>query len=311
MDPPYHTEERKLLAAEFSVRNVELMRPKVQALVNRLVDRIAAKQGQADLVEDYARPLPCEVICTLLGVPEQDLGSIQDWARQISSLGTPQQQAAEMIKEFCDGYLTQLVRRKTAQPEDDLLSRLIVNYMNPGLITERKVVSLARLFLSAGHESSTSTLGLGLAALLYHPDQLELLRSDPTLIRSAVEEILRFTDVTHSGRLRTAREDIQIGEVTIRAGEAIIMHNPTADRDPAVFPDPHKFDIKRNPRLHLAFGTGIHSCIGQPLARLELQIGIMTLLERFPNLRPAVPLEALTFHTGLAIYGVETLPVTW
>ncbi|TFZ02808.1 cytochrome P450 [Ramlibacter henchirensis] len=312
MDPPHHTEERRLVGEEFSVRNVELMRPKVQALVDRLVDRIAARERQADLVEDYARPLPCEVICTLLGVPEQDHGAIQDWARQISSLGTPQQQAADMIKDFCDGYLTELVRRKAADPGDDLLSRLIVNHMKPGRITERKVVSLARLFLTAGHESTTGTLGVGLAALLYHPDQLELLRRDPSLIRNAVEEILRFTDVTHSGRLRTAREDIQIGDVTIRAGDAIIMHQPTADRDPAVFEDPHRFDITRkNARLHLAFGSGIHMCIGQPLARMELQIAIITLVQRLPGLRPLVPLEQLPFHTGLAIYGLESLPVAW
>ena len=165
------------------------------------------------------------------GVPESDHAAIQSWSKDISSRSTSHDAAAAMIKEFCDGYLTDLVRRKNENPGDDLLSRLIVEHMRPGTITPRKVVSLARLFLNAGHESTTGTLGLGLAALLYHPEELEKLRRDPSLIKSAIEEILRFTDVTHSGRLRVAKEDIEIGGVTIRAGDAIIMHQPTADRE--------------------------------------------------------------------------------
>jgi cytochrome P450 len=214
-----------------------------------------------------------------------------------------------MIKKFCDDYLTDLVRRKDKHPDDDLISRLVVDYMRPGALTLRKVVSLARLFLTAGHESTTGTLGLGLAALLYHPEQLDKLRRDPTLIKSAVEEILRYTDVTHSGRLRTAKEDVEIGGVTIRAGDAVIMHQPTADREDAVFDRPHEFDITRNPTQHLAFGIGVHNCIGQPLARMELQIGIGRLIERLPMLRPMLPLEQLKFHSRLAIYGLESLPI--
>jgi cytochrome P450 len=311
MDPPEHTSERKLLAGEFSGRRVEQLRPKVQALVDALIDRIAAKRPSADLVADFAAPLPCQVICTLLGVPETDHALIQNWAKDISSLSMSHEAAAAMIKQFCDGYLTELVKRKDETPEDDLISRLVVEHMRPGTLTSRKVVSLARLFLTAGHESTTSTLGLGLAALLYHPEQLDKLRRDPTLIKSAVEEILRYTDVTHSGRLRTAKEDIEFGGVTIRAGDAIIMHQPTADREDSIFENPHQFDITRNPTQHLAFGTGIHNCIGQPLARMELQLGIGTLIERLPELRPTLPLNELSFHGRLAIYGLESLPVTW
>jgi cytochrome P450 len=311
MDPPEHTAERKLLAGEFSGRRVELLRPKIQALVDSLVDQIAAKRPSADLVADFAMPLPCKVICTLLGAPESDHGAIQNWAKEISTLSSSHDAAAAMIKEFCDGYLTDLVRRKDQNPEDDLISRLVVDHMRPGTLSLRKVVSLARLFLTAGHESTTGTLGLGIATLLYHPEQLEKLRQDPTLIKSAVEEILRYTDVTHSGRLRTAKEDIEIGDITIRAGDAIIMHQPTADREEAVFENPHHFDITRNPTQHLAFGTGIHNCIGQPLARMELQIGIETLFKRLPDLRPILPLNELSFHGRLAIYGLESLPVTW
>lgn len=311
MDPPEHTSERRLLTAEFSLKRVEEMRPKVQAIVDELVGRFSARPGEGDLVADFAAPLPCQVICTLLGVPEKDHRSIQRWASTITSLSTTREEAAHLTREFCDGYLTDLVRSKNSEPRDDLLSRLVVEHMRTGTVTERKVVSLARLLLTAGHESTTGTLAMGMAALLYHPEQLALLRRDPSLIKSAVEEILRFTDVTHSGRLRTAREDIEIGGVTIRAGEAIIMHQPTANREPAVYEDPHRFDITRNPRLHLAFGTGIHSCIGQPLARMELQLGIGTLVQRLPSLAPVEPLENLRFHHGMAIYGLESLPVRW
>jgi cytochrome P450 len=262
-------------------------------------------------VEDFALPLPCSVICTLLGVPEQDHALIQNWAREISSRHTDQQHAASMIRDFCEGYLADLVRHKQAEPGDDLLSRLIGEHVAAGRMTQRKVVSLARLFLTAGHESTTGTLGVGLSALLYHPEQLALLRQDPSLIRGAVEEILRYTDVTHSGRLRTAKEDIEIGGVTLRAGDAIIMHQPTADRDPAVFLNPHAFDITRNARMHLAFGIGMHGCIGQNLARMELQIAIGEIVRRIPGLRPALPIGELRFHHGLAIYGLESLPVAW
>ena len=280
-------------------------------LVDSLIDQIVAKHPSADLVADFAAPLPCQVICTMLGVPESDHAAIQNWATEISSLSSSHDAAAAMIKDFCDGYLTDLVRRKDQKPEDDLISRLVVDHMRPGTLSLRKVVSLARLFLTAGHESTTGTLGLGIAALLYHPEELEKLRQDPSLIKSAVEEILRYTDVTHSGRLRTAKEDIQIGDVTIKAGDAIIMHQPTADREDSVFANPHRFDITRESNQHLAFGTGIHNCIGQPLARMELQLGIGTLFKRLPNLRPERALDELGFHSQLAIYGLKSLPVTW
>ncbi len=309
MDPPEHTVERKLLTPEFSAKRVEEMRPKVQAIADRLIDRMMAAGDAADLVRDYAAPLPCQVICTLLGVPESDHAALQGWSAEISSRSTAPERAAAMIREFCDGYLTTLVRRKNAQPEDDLLSRLIVEQMRPGHLSELKVVSLARLFLTAGHESTTGTLGVGLATLLYHPDQLERLRCEPELIGSAVEEILRFTDVTHAGRLRIAKEDIEIGGVTIRAGDAIIMHQATANREAAIFADPHRFDISRNPRQHLAFGMGIHRCIGQPLARMELAVAFNTIVQRLPAMRPTETLEALDFHHGMAIYGLRALPV--
>jgi cytochrome P450 len=311
MDPPAHTAERRLVANEFNARGVDLMRPRVQAIVDALVERVAAKDGEADLVADFAMQLPCSVICTLLGVPERDHASLQEWARLISSRTATPDEVAAMVREFCDGYLTELVDRKAREPGDDLLSRLIVEHMLPGTLSRRKVVSMARLFLTAGHESSTGTIALGLAALLYNPEQLQHLIDDPTRIRGAVEEILRYTDVTHSGRLRVVTEDLEIGGVTMRAGDAVIMHQPTANRDPALYPDPHRFDITRPVRPHLAFGTGIHACIGQPLARLELHLGIGTLVRRLPGMRPVLPMSDLPFQSTQAIYGLDALPVRW
>lgn len=311
MDAPAHTAERKLFAEEFNLRAVERMGPRVQAIVDALIDRIEAKGGEADLVADFAMPLPCSVIGTLLGVPQDEHASLVEWARLTSSRTASAEEVASLVREFCEGYLSDLVERKRREPGDDILSRLIVGQMLPGALTKRKVVSLARLFLTAGHESTTGTLGLGLAALLYHPEQMQWLREVPSRIRGAVEEILRYTDVTHAGRLRVVVEDIEIGGVTMRAGDAVIMHQPTANRDATNYPDPHRFDITRSARPHLAFGAGIHACIGQPLARLELQLGIGTLVRRLPGMKPALPMSALSFQASQTIYGLEALPVRW
>lgn len=311
MDPPGHTAERKLVAAEFSVRRVETMRPAVQATVDLLLDELLAGPAPADLVEGYALPIPMRTICAVLGVPYQDHELIHGWARAITSNATPADEAARLIRQLCDGYLAELVRRKDADPGDDVLSRLVANHMRSGAISLHKVVSIARVLLMAGHESTGSTIALGVAALLYHPDQLQRLRQEPSLLDSAVEEILRYVDVTHSGRRRTAKEDIAIGGVTIRAGDAVILHNPAGNRDASVFEDPGRFDITRNPRQHLAFGYGVHQCLGQPLARLELRLALGTLLRRMPGLRLAEPFERLEFQHGMAIYGVERLPVLW
>lgn len=311
MDPPGHTAERALFADTFSPSGIEALRPAVQRLVEQLLDRLENGDSPPDLVASLAAPLPCSVICALLGVPDTDHATVQAWSAVISSRRTTHEQAAEMTRSFCDGYLTDLVRAKARNPASDLLSRLMVEQVATGRLTEHKVVSLARLFLTAGHESSTGTLGVGLAALLYHREAWVALCEDPSLLNGAVEEILRYTDVTHSGRLRVANENIEIEGVTIRAGEAIVMHQCTANRDPSLYPDPHRFDIRRPRRPHLTFGFGIHACIGQMLARLELKLVVGGLAQRFPGLEATEPLERLRFHHDRAIYGLESLPVRW
>lgn len=310
MDPPTHTVDRKRLISEFSVRQVETLRPTIQAYVDRLIDDML-KKDRADFVAEFALPLPLQTICAVLGAPFEHYKMFHEWAGIVTSNLTPADEATRLIRDFCEGYLTDLVRSKQANPQDDLISRLVANHMRPGELTLHDVVSIARVLLMAGHESTGSTIGLGLLALLQHPDQLEKLRNRPELLNSAVEEILRFVDVTHFGRRRTATDDIEFGGVTIRKGEAMILLNHVADRDPAIFADPDRFDIERNPTNHLAFGYGIHQCIGQPLARMELQLAFGTLLRRIPTLRAAVPFDEVQYETHTSIYGLVSLPVTW
>lgn len=308
MDPPGHTDERRLFVGDFSVRKVEEYKPMIQRIAESLIDGMKGKGGNVDLVADYAMPLPCSTICTILGVPEEDHPKLQAWSSRISLLTITREEALEMMRGFED-YINELIEAKSRHPGDDLLSRLIESQLKTGALTRHKVISLIRLFLVAGHETTTNTLAVGLATLLYHPEQLAKLRADMGLIDSAVEEILRYADVAHSGRLRVAKEDMEFEGVAIKAGEAIIMHQPTANRDPAVFDDPDRFDITRNPKNHLAFGSGIHQCLGHPLARAELRIGLKCLLEGLPQVRPVLPLDELKFQHHLAIYGLESLPV--
>jgi len=310
MDPPRHTADRRRLIGEFTVRQVETLRPRIQSYVDGLIDRMLA-QGSADFIADFAAPLPLQTICALLGAPFEHYRMFQSWARIVTSNATPPEEATRRIREFCDGYLADLVRAKDAAPQDDLLSRLVVNHMRTGDLSLHEVVSIARVLLMAGHESTGSTLGLGMLALLQHPDQMRRLQAEPGLVKSAVEEILRYVDVTHFGRRRTATADIAFGGVTIRAGEAMILLNHAANRDPATFADPDRFDIARNPASHLAFGFGIHQCLGQPLARLELQVAFGTLLRRLPGMRLAIAAEDIAFESDTSIYGLVSLPVAW
>ncbi len=219
--------------------------------------------------------------------------------------------AAEASKELCEGYIGDLIDRKNADPQDDLLSRVIVAQFRTGNISRQDLISMSRLLLVAGHETSANTMGMGILTLLEHPDQLKALIEEPSLLNSAVEEILRYVDVAHSGRRRTATEDIEIAGQVIRAGEGIIAHNPSANRDVRMFDDADRFDIRRDATGHVAFGYGVHQCLGQPLARAELQTVFGTLFRRIPTLRLAVPMSELTFKDDMFVYGVDSLPVAW
>jgi cytochrome P450 len=303
---------RRTVIAQFTVKRVAAMRPRVQQIVDDLLDRLLAGPKPADLVAALALPVPSLVICELLGVPYADHDFFQEISKAILLQEiTPEQRLAAAAALF--DYLDTLIEARLVNPADDMLSGL-AGRIRSGELTRPEATEIGVVMLLAGHETTANMIAVGILALLEHPDQLALLREnldDPKLLASAVEELLRYLSIVHGGRRRAALEDITIAGETIRAGEGMILANETGNRDPAVFPDPDRIDIQRDARSHLAFGFGVHQCLGQPLARLELQIVYRTLLRRAPNLALAVEPDRVPFKHGGFIYGLHELPVTW
>jgi cytochrome P450 len=311
MDDPEHARLRRMVTAPFAIKRVEAMRPTVQEIVDGLLDDMLAGPRPADLVEAFALPVPSLVICTLLGVPYADHEFFQANSSKLIRLSVPAEErlaAGQRLRE----YLDDLVGQKLARPADDLLSGL-AEHVRSGELTRADAAQIGVLLLIAGHETTANMIALGTVALLEHPGQLARLRDtgDPALVASAVEELLRYLNITHNGRRRVALEDIEIAGEVIRAGEGIIFPNDIANRDASVFPDPDRLDIDRGARNHVAFGFGVHQCLGQPLARMELQVVYSTLYRRIPTLRLATTTDQLRFKHDGAVYGVYELPVTW
>ncbi|MEU6173756.1 cytochrome P450 [Streptantibioticus parmotrematis] len=312
MDDPEHARLRRMVTGPFAIKRVEAMRPAVQRVVDDLLDEMAAGPRPVDLVQAFALPVPSMVICTLLGVPYADHEFFQRNSRLLINRDTPADAVLDAQRQVID-YLDDLVGAKLAEPGDDLLSRLAAEQVTTGALTRRELAVMGFLLLVAGHETTANMIALGTLALLQHPDQLAVLREtdDPKVVAGAVEELLRYLHITHSGRRRVALEDIEIAGQTIGAGEGIILANDIANRDEDVFPDPDRLDVRRDARRHVAFGFGPHQCLGQPLARVELQVAYGTLYRRLPGLRLATGIERIPFkHDGL-VYGVYELPVTW
>jgi cytochrome P450 len=311
MDDPEHARIRRMVTAPFAIKRVEAMRPAIQKITDDLIDAMLAGPTPADLVRSFALPLPSLVICTLLGVPYED----HEFFQQKSSLMINRGSSAEDVigaNDALTDYLDELVGAKLAEPGDDMLSELAAR-VRSGELTQRDAASMGLLLLVAGHETTANMIALGTVALLENPDQLATLRAtdDPKVVSKAVEELLRYLTIVHNGRSRVALEDIEIGGETIRAGDGIIVYTGTGNRDAEVFPDPDRLDIGRDARRHVAFGFGVHQCLGQPLARVELQVVYSTLYRRIPTLRLATDIDQLPFkHDGL-VYGVYELPVTW
>jgi cytochrome P450 len=311
MDNPEHARLRRMVTAPFTIRRVETMRPAVQKIVDDLIDELLAGPRPADLVEAFALPVPSLVICELLGVPYTDHGFFQDNSKVIIRRDAKPEERAAGHRALV-GYLDDLVGKKLAQPGDDLLSGLATR-VEAGELTRLEAAQMGVLLLIAGHETTANMIALGTLALLEHPDQLDLLRGtdDPELVASAVEELLRYLNITHNGRRRVALEDIEVAGEVIRAGEGLIMANDIANRDPAVFPDGDRLDLTRDAHRHVAFGFGVHQCLGQPLARLELQVVYSTLYRRIPALALATEAGKVPFKHDGSVYGVYELPVTW
>ncbi|MET8179277.1 cytochrome P450 [Streptomyces sp. NPDC005336] len=311
MDPPEHTVQRRMLAPEFGLRRMRALRERVQQIVDVQIDEMLATGGPVDLVKALALPVPSHVICELLGVPYKDHPRFEEWAWAIMNHEISEEDRGRAHYEL-DRYVDGLVTAKESEPGDDMISRLIEQNRAEPAVEHSDIVSMARLMLVTGHETTANMIALGTLALLENPEQLKAVKEDAELLPKAVEELLRFFSISDSGTARVALEDIEIGGVTIRAGEGILPLNNSANHDESVFPEADTLDFHRKEaRSHLAFGYGIHQCIGQNLARLELEIVYGTLFRRIPELRPAAPLSELKFKDDAMVYGVYELPVTW
>ncbi len=312
MDDPEHARLRRMLTKDFTVRRVDAMRPHMEELANGFIDEMIGKGQPADLVRAYALPIPSLIISMLLGVPYDDHEFFQRHTTTMLSLTASREERAAANRELF-GFLLQLVGRKEREPGEDLISRLIAEHVATRELSREAVVMNSFILLNAGHETTANMIALGTLALLENPGEAARIREadDPVLLANAVEELLRYLTIVHSLVVRVAVEDVTIGGQLVRAGEGMVMNLPAGNRDTAFLTDAGTFDIDRDPRGHLAFGHGVHQCLGQVLARAELQIALPTLLRRLPGLRLAVPLEELRFRHDMSIYGVHELPVAW
>jgi cytochrome P450 len=311
MDAPEHGPARRAVLGEFTVRRMEALRPRIQEIVDERIDALLAGPRPADLVRELSLPVPSLVICELLGVPYGDHEFFQEHtATMVDRMSSAQARQDAVVA--VESYLSDLIKLKEAEPDDgDLLGRQILKGREEGVYRHEALVAMAFLLLVAGHETTANMISLGTVALLENPDQLALVRADPTKTLPAVEELLRYFTIVDVITSRLATEDVELSGVTIRAGEGVIGVGFSANRDPDAFENPDSLDVERGARHHVAFGFGPHQCLGQNLARMELQIVIDTLFRRIPDLALAEPVEKLPFKDEAAIFGLYSLPVTW
>ncbi|GAA3125113.1 cytochrome P450 [Streptosporangium carneum] len=304
MDPPDHTRYRHLLTGQFTVRRMRGLTARVQQITAEHLDAMERHGPPVDLVQSFALPIPALVICELLGVPYADREHFQRHSAALMRLDNSPQ---EMVAAYTtmQGFMRELVLAKRAEPTDDLLSGL-----TGADLTDEELTSIGFVLLGAGFETTANMLALGALVLMEHPGQLAVLRAGPDAAGQAVEELLRYLSVIPF-TTRTALEDVELDGRPVRAGETVTVSIPAANRDPSRFADPDILDLLRPGGGHLAFGHGVHQCLGQQLARVEMQVGYPALFDRFPTLRLAVDLEEVPFRDDMIIYGVHRLPVTW
>ncbi|SDI19909.1 cytochrome P450 family protein [Nonomuraea jiangxiensis] len=310
MDPPDHTRLRRLVTKAFTARRTEELRGPVQRIADELLDAIEPL-GRADLISSYAAPLPISVICELLGIPPGDRADFRAWS---DALITPDPARPEGMKQAIGEmvrFVGRLIARKRAHPADDLISGLIAARDGGDRLSEDELTSLVFLILFAGYENTVHLIGNATLALLEHPEQLRALRADPSRLPAAVEELVRFDGPAALAIRRFPVEDVEIGGTAIPAGETVLLSLASAGRDPRRFADPHRLDLSRAEVAHLAFGHGIHHCLGAPLARLEAGVALGTLLRRLPGLALGVPREELAWRPTIRARGLVSLPVTY
>lgn len=313
MDPPEHTRLRRLVASAFTPRRVEELRPRTEQIAGQLMGAVSVAPRPVDLMGCYALQLPIKVIFELLGVPYEDCDRLHALSEVIFSLGAHSRETVVAARGEIEEYLTGMIEQRRREPSDDLLASLVAARDSEGRLTETELLNFALILLTVGHMSTANTLSSALLVLLTNPEVMGRLRDEPELIPAAVEELLRYNPLALSGtQLRVATEDVEVAGVTIRAGDAVIASIGAANRDAEVFAQPDLLDVQRADNPHIAFGYGVHHCLGAQLARMELQVAIGTLLRKLPSLpKLAVPAEWLTVRTGLTGRSLVTLPIQW
>ncbi|ULL16936.1 cytochrome P450 [Paenibacillus sp. H1-7] len=312
VDEPDHRRLRVLVSKAFTPKFMEGLRPRVQEIADELLDRVQAR-GEMDIVKDYAYPLPINVISEMLGVPQADREQIHVWSGALArglGFGKQEPEVAEHLRAF-GMYTAKLVADKRQHPADDLISQLIAIEEEGDRLNEEELISMISLLIFAGHETTSNLIATGTLMLLDHPEQLERLTKDLSLVPSAVEELLRFNGPATASGPRFATEDTELAGQRIKKGDMVIPLLKSANRDEHQFSQPEELDITRTMNRHLAFGYGIHMCLGAPLARVEADVAFTTLLRRMPNLRLSIPRDNVAWHFALSSQGLASLPVTF
>ncbi|WP_121745500.1 cytochrome P450 [Streptomyces sp. E2N166] len=308
VDDPEHRAQRRMVLPEFTLKRATALRPRIQRIVDERLDAMIAQGPPAELVTDFALPVPSMVICALLGVPYADHDFFEEQSRRL--LRGPRPADTQDARDRLEAYLGELIDRKSRAPGEGLLDDLVRHQLSEGAVDREQLVALAVILLVAGHETTANMISLGTYTLLSNPRRLAELRKDPALLPGAVEELMRVLSIA-DGLLRLATEDIEVDGQTIRAGDGVVFSTSVINRDETVYPDPDALDWHRPARHHVAFGFGIHQCLGQNLARAELEIALRTLFERLPSLRLAAPAEEIPFKPGDTVQGMLELPVAW
>jgi cytochrome P450 len=308
LDPPEHQRLRRMLTAEFTIRRMKRLRERVVEIVDAQLDAMEKAGPPADLVASFALPIPSLVICELLGVPYDDRGDFQRRTARQLDLSLPVPERMDLQRQG-RAYMSSLVERARRQPGEDILGMLVREHGHE--LTNDELIGIASLLLLAGHETTSNMLGLGTLALLRHPDQLAAVRDDPDAIGPAVEELLRWLSIVHSAIPRITTTAVEIAGVPIPTGRLVFVSLPSGNRDPEFIDSPEVLDIRRGAPGHLAFGHGVHHCLGAPLARMEMRIAFPALLRRFPTLAMAEDFTDVPFRSFHFIYGLKSLEVAW
>lgn len=312
MDPPDHSYYRRMLTKEFMVRRLERMKPHIADLVDELLSEMIRKGSPGDIVQDLSLPLTSRVITDLLGIPYADREFFNEQSR-LKLVVSQDPSIALRAQKLTTEYLDKLLRKREANPgqHDDLIDRLVVEQVLPGHLSHEMAVRMCDLLMQAGHETTANQIALGVIEFLNNPEQLAKLRADPSLLRGALEEMLRLSSIVQFNSLRVATADVDINGYLVRKDTGVCAVLPAANHDPKKFQNPSVFDIERDATEHLAFGFGAHQCLGQNLARAELEAVFSVIFDRLPNLRIAADQDSLPFKVESIVFGLESLPVTW